>query len=1192
MKKFFYGSLLLFVILITAVVVAGNSSSVIKKAADTFAPGYHITYEDISGNIFTGVRIKGIKYADRPLVREIRFLWNPSGILYKRLSINEVSAEEVDIDTLRALVASFRKNGEQASASPFPFAVTAGRVHVTLNPFVEQGIRIEKTLLDAEDLLYSADKVEAGDLKLQLDTNVTKLKLHAGLKEGKVTLKRLTLDETDPEILQKMFLLQEGRTAAKAPSETRLKTTREHSNPLIPKEADVHYFSAALKPGRYSAATIENLKITVEGLSADIVKLLKKREGAFSIDRYALELKSDAGRIDIEGSLKSDTATLNRVNMSRLDTLVLKALFLPKSNESSTDSKPEAAVEEERAKEGNRTKPQKMNPFIPKKILLKSLHADIMPVTFEPVHILAFALDAGKVKFDVENLLVEEGMINLKGKTNLTSFTESGKIENNHIEGHLVLTPNQRLFDLYKIPLRKKAVGNIDIDFAASKEKVTVNLKAKAKNIMLAKGDANQSREFNIDIDSLKSRAVYRFKERRLNADTQMRISTPYIKDILVTNRFVMDEKISYEGEVKAGEFAGLDSRLLKEVANLHIDYSGDLQTLKAHIDTEGLKGSFNVEDFRKKGLFRLETKDAIALGELVSLPAELNATRVNAVIDIPLNFARLIPLSGKVNIISNVANIDADVHYDKIITLKATATLPKKSLLRDLDENIRWDAVSPLVSSVKIGKRDVTATLKSDKLSAEVQVKTHKKTVEGRMELAGLRTTLNGKIGGDMLIQSEVNSFKTLLETASQFYTVTDMPNVEGKLSLSLSVRKTMEALLEINAPQVLYRSDRKTEHRIDDVKVVLRKKGPKIELSSYRFTYNTMKFFAKKPSVVSFDKEMITIAQLWLNDQLKVTGELNGKTMQGKVLAEAEKFRFSHEMIDLDSRISIESRLDGNLTDIRGKITLLGGDIHYDLAARSYPSDSDIVIVQEMKKKEPNPLMDNLTLQLQIDTQKPLVYREGPVDVKASADLVVHKSVMSDPLVIGSIDLVDGGSYLFQGKKFILEQSHIYLTGDPSKPILDITVKYQSLRHLIRVHITGTPAIPNILFSSVPSLSKEQILSLLLFDSEEAAAANNAGDMMKMMGGAMAKSALNDLGVKLDHLVIGEGNSVEVGKKLNDRTTVIYINGEIPKIEVKYKYSPSIDVVVGASEKSESLDVVYKKDFNTDSDIVIQGR
>jgi translocation and assembly module TamB len=245
-------------------------------------------------------------------------------------------------------------------------------------------------------------------------------------------------------------------------------------------------------------------------------------------------------------------------------------------------------------------------------------------------------------------------------------------------------------------------------------------------------------------------------------------------------------------------------------------------------------------------------------------------------------------------------------------------------------------------------------------------------------------------------------------------------------------------------------------------------------------------------------------------------------------------------------------------------------------------------------MKKDEPSPFMDNLTIEVTVNTEKPLVYKEGPVNVKANVELGIHKAIHADPMVIGSIDIVDGGSYTFQGKHFVLERSHIYFTGDPSKPMLDLTVRYQALRHLITINVTGTPQVPNVLFSSVPSLTKEQILSIILFDSEEGAATNSANDMMKMMGGAMAKSALNNLGVKIDHLVIGEGNSVEVGKKLTDKITVIYINGDIPKMEMKYEYSPSIEVIVGASEQSESVDVVYTKDFNMreDDDIVIKGR
>lgn len=81
----------------------------------------------------------------------------------------------------------------------------------------------------------------------------------------------------------------------------------------------------------------------------------------------------------------------------------------------------------------------------------------------------------------------------------------------------------------------------------------------------------------------------------------------------------------------------------------------------------------------------------------------------------------------------------------------------------------------------------------------------------------------------------------------------------------------------------------------------------------------------------------------------------------MKGTILADAPTFHLAHEMIDLDSAINIKTQLDGNSTDISGKVTLLGGDIHYDLATKTFPSDSDIVIVQEMKKKEGSPFMDN---------------------------------------------------------------------------------------------------------------------------------------------------------------------------------------------------------------------------------------
>ena len=126
-----------------------------------------------------------------------------------------------------------------------------------------------------------------------------------------------------------------------------------------------------------------------------------------------------------------------------------------------------------------------------------------------------------------------------------------------------------------------------------------------------------------------------------------------------------------------------------------------------------------------------------------------------------------------------------------------------------------------------------------------------------------------------------------------------------------------------------------------------------------------------------------------------------------------------------------------------------------------------------------------------------------------------------------------------------------------------------------------SGSADLPNITFSSKPSLNREQILSLILFDSVEAAGTNSGDQMMKMMGGAMAKSALNDLGVKLDHLVLGEGNSIEVGKKLTNKITIIYVSGDVAEVKLKYEHSKHTESIIGASERSQSYDIVYKRDF-----------
>ena len=903
---------------------------------------------------------------------------------------------------------------------------------------------------------------------------------------------------------------------------------------------------------------------------------VKYRITGVEVENLELNLDSNLTQLSFKGTLRHHDLVIEDLSLRALDTQMLQDLIASFSDSNNTSlDKNNTQVENETS-----------NPFIPKTIVIKSLYSTILPLKFDPIQIFELALNAKDITFNVEKSLVKNATIDISGTTNLSNFKHKGEVKENQLLGNIVLSPHKELFELYNLPLRQEAIDDISIDFNASEEQVMADVRATAKQILITESlDANQtgenaSKAFNLDMDSLLSHVVYTIKSNTLVADTKLMITTPYAKDVSITNKFVMDDDMQYTGAIKADVLVGFDANLTKLLDNLTIQYSGDLESIKTDILSDGLKGSFNSSDF-KQGALHIETSEALLLDKMLVLPPELNGSKVNTVIDVPLDFENITPLNAKVKIISNITNIDADIIYGDTLEAKITSEIPEDSLLKKLDENMKWDAIDPLVINVNINEKDALLKVRSKILSSDMNYTFESENIDGQIKLAGLTSNITGNTEEKIMIRSDVSSIKSLLDNVQTFYTLEELPPLKGALTLSLEIDKLKQINILLSSPKIVYRPDRETEHVLNDVHLVVSADESKVELNSYAVTYDEMKIFSTKPSLVNIKDETIEISEFWLNDELKVVGTYNTKTKQGDISADASTFHIGHKMIELDTAVNIKTKLNEEKTSVKGEITLLGGDILYDLSSKTYPSDSDILIVQELKKEQASPFMDNLNLLVKVKTKKPLIYKQGPIDIKAKVDLGLHKAEHAQPMVLGEVIIMKGGSYTFEGKKFVLDKSHIYFTGDPNKPLLDMSVKYKSLNHLITIGISGTPATPNITFSSKPSLSKEQILSIILFDSKGAAGTNSGEDMMKMMGGAMAKSALSDMGIKLDHLVIGSDGSVEVGKKITDKITFIYVNDIIPEVRVKYQHTRRWESVISADEESQSYDIIYKKDF-----------
>ena len=923
---------------------------------------------------------------------------------------------------------------------------------------------------------------------------------------------------------------------------------------------------------------VDHLSLTLEpfveqGISIADVMLDVNGVGYTSdnVDIRRLELQIDTNVTDIvlDASLKDSHVIIKQLSIKDVDTLALQTLFTPDNNESHQG-------DEQVTVETNTSKDTQVNPLIPTWVHLDKLEVSILPLIYDPVDIKHLNLTGTDAVFDVQKLLLQKANINLNSGTNLSDIHYKTKVKNNKLIGKVDFKPKKALFKLYELPIRREAVGDIVLDLNVSEKEVTTDLHIAMKQLLKGEKDA-----FNLDIDNLHTHVVYKIKEGSLQADSKVMLTTPYAKDVSVTNIFTMDKNISYSGEIHAKQIIGVDAKFVKPLNNLLIKYNGDSKSIHTNIESDNLQGTFISSDF-KKAEFHLENKELLVLNEFIELPAELNQTKANIVIDAPLSFEENATIVAYAKIDSNVVNIDANVSYKETLLVKTLSYIPDESLLRSYSEELKWDSLNPVKADVELLNNTVDALLTAGTLRSNVQYDLNSTKVEGKIALGGLNTDVSGIVEEKITIDTKINSMTSLIESVKSIYTLgDDIPVVKGSAELSVEITEMKNIGLMLKSPEIMYQADHKTEHYINDIDLAVNMEEEKVVLDRYTLTYSGQKFFSTKPSTILLKDESITMEPIWLNDELQIAGKYDLKSKKGTIDTTATKLHIAHEIIDLDSAIDIKTVLDGNKTSVNGKVILLGGNIHYDLDQKTYASDSDILIVQDMKEKEASPFMDNLSASVQVETKTPLIYNKGAVNIKAKVDLNVYKAELSDLMVLGSVEILEGGSYTFEGKRFVLDKSHVYFTGDANKPLLEISVKYKTLNHLITIIITGSANTPNINFSSKPSLTKEEILSVILFDSEGGAGTNSSGDMMKMMGGAMAKSALSDFGIQLDHLMLGEGNSVEVGKKLTDDITIIYVNDEISSVKLKYEHGERTESVIGVSEESQSYDIIYKRDF-----------
>lgn len=122
-------------------------------------------------------------------------------------------------------------------------------------------------------------------------------------------------------------------------------------------------------------------------------------------------------------------------------------------------------------------------------------------------------------------------------------------------------------------------------------------------------------------------------------------------------------------------------------------------------------------------------------------------------------------------------------------------------------------------------------------------------------------------------------------------------------------------------------------------------------------------------------------------------------------------------------------------------------------------------------------------LQAEVMVDVPKNIWVQGSGTAVELQGKLLVHKPLQKGFIVGGDIDTVRGFVSFF-GKKFDLQRGKVTFTGTETlDPFLDITATHKVSDYLVTIQVEGKSSQPQLMLSSTPELTEQDILAVLAF-------------------------------------------------------------------------------------------------------------
>ena len=497
----------------------------------------------------------------------------------------------------------------------------------------------------------------------------------------------------------------------------------------------------------------------------------------------------------------------------------------------------------------------------------------------------------------------------------------------------------------------------------------------------------------------------------------------------------------------------------------------------------------------------------------------------------------------------------DAAIDKSKAITAKISFAKPYHDL--------NLPALSPLAIEYDFSKLHFASPLGKGEL---------RKDLQGHATLAGAKISLKKK-DDTLLLHLHTPSLKTTIAKLSRLYPL-KAPKKDATLLADSTInlrQKRATATIKANAKRI--------DSPFSYFEAKIEAKPTKIVIPYYALVLKNRGFYSTKPSTIQKDGKKY-LFNLWLEDSIKVAGEFDPKTQSAKGSVKATNYHYSSIEGELRGNIDLQFVAKKDLVDVQGDVTLLQGVVTYKPQKNRTIEDKDIIVVDEMQERGENFFQKYVSLYIKIDAKRPILYKIPELYALLRPDLLIYKERQKPLQLLGTIKILRG-RYQVEESAFDVNPSTLSFYGPAINPLLELYLKTIKNNYTIYISVAGDLENPILHFDSEPPIQESEILSLLAFGASSKSLIGSAiggSKLGSMLSNLFIKDLIATFGIKLDTLsLITSSNrlGLEIGKRLNDKITVIYKNDEISTLIIRYRFNSHIesDFIFGPNKSGAHL-------------------